>query len=517
MTCFAIFKQFFGKKIENLNYYYPQYIHIFFAPMSLFRLKDRGPFPSLYLLISTLGFLFALYYAWAHLWEFDEGWTYLSVQHESFGDLLAYKHFNIANHHLINSLWFKTLQLAGCRYAIGFRALSLLSYLPYAWFLYAAATYRTEAWPNRSYAWFTLFFIPPSIVYFGAGRGYALAIAFFVGALYYLKVCLEERKAGAYWKFILCGTISSLAIVSFFYPFAAMLAYLFLMQFRIRIRSIHTILSGILLLALTLYVYHIGKTILLNDVIINGSDSLVAGGMYSTFLATLTLYNITPFPHLYDVLRLETVSKITVMASFLPVGLILIWKYLRKHTELIILVIATFLFLVSHFLLQAKYPSDRSVLYLLYLIYIPVVLVIIKTSNIFFRIHYFIAVFWSALNLIGFIYIMNKQDIYTALEQKPTRTYTVYSDWPNFADGVYSQLRFHDRIQFHYMAKSYETDMDLVDRNIKAALSDPHADFILLQKSAWLRNKALFETGYDVQPVISSGAKELYLIKRTGP
>jgi len=67
------------------------------------------------------------------------------------------------------------------------------------------------------------------------------------------------------------------------------------------------------------------------------------------------------------------------------------------------------------------------------------------------------------------------------------------------------------------MAKSYETDMDLVDRNIKAALSDPHADFIVLQKSAWLRNKALFGSGYDIQPVLSSGAKELYLIKRITP
>jgi hypothetical protein len=75
-------------------------------------------------------------------------------------------------------------------------------------------------------------------------------------------------------------------------------------------------------------------------------------------------------------------------------------------------------------------------------------------------------------------------------------------------------LYFGNRITFHYLAKSFETDLPLVDQRIKAATTDPHADFLLLQTPTYLRNKDLFQQGFNIRPIISSGVKELYLIKK---
>jgi multisubunit Na+/H+ antiporter MnhG subunit len=475
------------------------------------RLKDQHRIPSAYLVYATLAFLITLWYAWARIWDVDEGWTFVAVKSESIQDLLAYRHFNIANNHLLNSLWFKFMQSFGCKNVLFYRGLSLLSFFPYAYFLYRAAAYQAT---GRVEKWLPLFFLPPVMFYFSAGRGYALAITAFCGSLYYLQTCIDDQKAVSYWKFIICGAISSLAIVSFFYPFAAMLIYLYAGKYRTRLFTPRAVISGVLLLGLTAYIYYIGKTILLNDKIINGTDNLFNNGMYSTFFGTLGLSDLIQWPTVYTQLHLEMVSKILVIVTFLPVAAILLWKYLRQYFTLPVLFIATLLFLLGHIVMHAKYPSDRSALYLLFLIYIPVILVIAGTGNKLFRAHYYTAFLFGALNLIGFFYELSQPNIYSTLAQMPANQYTVYSDWPNYADGAYTELYFGGRITFHYLAKSFETNLPLVDQKIKAALTDPHADFLLLQTSAYLRNKDLFNRGFTIQPVISSGIKELYLIKR---
>ncbi len=475
------------------------------------RQKNRHSIPPVYLVYAALAFFLALWYASARIWDVDEGWTFVSVKSESIQDLLAYRHFNIANNHLLNSLWFKMMQFAGCKNVLFYRGLSLLSFFPYAYFLYRAAAYQAT---GRVEKWLPLFFLPPVLFYFAAGRGYGVAITAFCGALYYLQTCIDDLKAISYWKFIICGAISSLAIVSFFYPFAAMLIYIYAGKYRTRFFTARAIISGILLLCLTAYIYYIGKTILLNDKIINGTDNLLANGMYSTFFGTLAFSDLIQWPAFYTLLRLEMVSKILIIVTFLPVAIILLWKYLRQYITIPVLLIATLLFLLGHVVVHAKYPSDRSALYLLYLIYIPVVLVIAGTGNKLFQAHYYTAFFFCFLNLAGFFYELFQPNIYSTLAQLPANQYTVYSDWPNYADDAYTELYFGGKITFHYLAKSFETDLALVDQKIRAAITDPHADFLLLQIPAFTRNKALFQHGFTIQPLLSSGNKELYLIKR---
>jgi hypothetical protein len=473
--------------------------------------NTRNGIPRIYLLFSVIAFLFLCWYACARVWDYDEGWSYASVKTESLLDLLLYRHFNIANNHLLNSLWFRLMQVAGAGHVFFFRGLSLLSFFPFAYYLYKAATYKTDVQPG---AWFALFFLPPVLVYFASGRGYALAIAALCGALYYLQLAIDTKRSTAWWKFIVCGVASSLAIVSFFYPFAAMLIYFYA---RTGLRSLFTtrsILSGILLLALTAYIYYIGKTILLHDKIINGTENLVFNGMYSTFFGTFSLYDLTPWPQAYARLHLDFVTKVIVMASFVPVGVILLWKYLGRYRGLVLVLITTALFLAARIALHAKYPSDRSVLYLLYLIYIPVVLVIAGTRNKLFIVHYAIIFFFCTLNLAGFIYETNRPNVYSTLAAMPDRPYTVYSDYQNWADVPTSELRFHGRITFHYIARSFETDLARVDQEVKAAINNPHVDFILLQETGYQRNSSLFTHDFIIRPVLSSGFKQLYLISK---
>jgi hypothetical protein len=100
------------------------------------------------------------------------------------------------------------------------------------------------------------------------------------------------------------------------------------------------------------------------------------------------------------------------------------------------------------------------------------------------------------------------------MKTKPAKEYTIYSDWPNWADQVYSELYFNQRLRFNYIAKSFEKDLQLVDENIKKASVDSAADFILIQKDSYERNKAVFQEGFSIIPMLSSNSKELYLIKR---
>ena len=469
-----------------------------------------------YLAFCSFIFLLVLYYAVTHTWEYDEAWTWLSVKNESFTDLLLYRHFNIANNHLLNSLWFKVLQLAGVKQALLYRSISLLSYFAYAAFLYKVLGYgTTDSRPSVLLS--SLFFLPPVVLFFAAGRGYALSMACFVGAFYYLKVYIAEKKASAYWLFFILGLIASLSIVSFFYPFVAMLIYVYIRRSE-KIVTPQALISAVIFLALTGYIYYIGKTIILHDKIINGTGNLLVNGMYSSFISFLGVNNLFPFPGFYDRFNLLLVTKLIILVTFLPAIWVLLRKYLTLAPELMVLVMVTVIALCAHLILKAMYPSDRSVIYLLYLIYAPMAIGIVATRNKYLQVHYYTVIVFAVINMVGYFYVLTKPELYKTLAQTTTGQHTIISDWPNWADDMENELYFDHRFHFEYIAQSFEKDLPLVDEKIKAAVADPDTDLLLLQKTSYKRNLSLFTDDFIVQPVMSSGAKELFLIKkRTAP
>lgn len=479
--------------------------------------KLPGKMTRAYMLAIFFIFCLWIIYSFIHTWEFDEAWTYLSVKNESYADLVAYRNFNIANNHLINSLWFKFLQQAGADHVIFYRSLSVLLFLPYIYFLRKAALYGNNWWQGK-HDWLLIFFmLPPALIYFGAGRGYSLSMTMFVAALYYLKVHLQNRSARSYYSFLAAGILSCLAIVSFFYPFVAMLIYIHVRKKSWKqpfspLNIITIVFAG----ALTVYTYHVGKTILKYDTIINGTDNLFVGGMYSTFISSLGLTElIFPADSLFVRWNLKLVVNIMLLASLVPVAFILLRKLLLKYEELAILIIMTVIFFLSHVLLKSKYPSDRSAIYLLYLIYIPVMLYLAQSKNLFFRIHYFIVFGFGILNFAGLMLELGYPNFYRIIGSKQPLPATVYSDWPNFADQVNNELKFGNSINFVYLIKSYERDQQLTDRKIRETAENPAANLLLIQEDNFLRNAALFSPDrFLVRRVSSSNLKLLYLIER---
>jgi len=466
-------------------------------------------YPLLFLSFCILIFCFAYF----HTWEVDEAWTYLSVKNESFLDILTYRHFNIANNHALNSCWFKLMQLAGARNVIFFRMVSLVSLLFYGYFLYRTVTYKATFWKSSSDWWLILFFLPPVMVYFSLGRGYGMATAAFVGALYYMKVWLDENNETDYWKFFFLAYLSSLSIVSFLFPFLAMLIY---MAFRTgdRLFSKRNIITAVLLLPLVAYIYYVGKVILLNDKIINGTDHLFAGGMYTTFVSALSIYDfVFPSPELLIKLSLVTVSKSLVLLSLIPVFWIILRKrQARAYSELSILLFFTLIVFTAHILLKTKYPSDRSIIYVLYLFYIPVIGYIVRYHNKYFKWHYFIVLLFSLVNFYSYFYSLFRPELYSNLAKLPARPYTIVSDWPNQGDQVYSDLYFDSRLHFSYIAKPLQTDWSQTDQKIQTILRDRSADFLLVQPATFQRNRSLL-AAWPAQKLISSSYRDVYLIR----
>jgi len=466
-----------------------------------------------YPLLSLFFFMILFCFACFHTWEVDEAWTYVSVRDESFTSILAYAHFNIANNHVLNSLWFKLMQMAGCRNVIFFRMASLAAFWLYSYYLYRLVRWMAPDWKPACDWWLVLFFLPPIMVYFTLGRGYGMATAFFVASLYYMTVWLSGKKEADYWKAFAFGALSCLSIVSFLFPFLAMLIYM-VFSSNAKLFSKRNLITGLLLLPLFLYIYYVGKTILLHDKIINGTDNLIVNGMYSTFVGALSIYDY-PFPSLQWLDRIHAVdiSKFMVLLSLIPVCWILLRKRNARYPQLIILLIMTLLFLATHLLLKTKYPSDRSVIYIFYLLYIPVVLYIALYRNPFFLTHYFIVLLFSLVNFYSFFYSLFRPQLYAQLKQLPVKNYTIVSDWPNYADQVYDSLYFDNRLHFSYVAQSFEKDWDSVDKRIKAVLQQQTTDYLLLQRSTWLRDKAMFAPDQPAQRLFSSSYKEMYLIR----
>ena len=465
-----------------------------------------------YPFICLFFFVILFTYALLHVWDYDEAWTWLSVKNESVADLVLYRHFKIANNHILNSLWFKLMQAAGCRHVIFYRAASLLCYIPYCYFLWKAITWKTSFPTPKASWWLIFFFLPPMLTWFSLGRGYAMAITFFMGSLYYMKAWLDEKRTPDYWKFFCCGVISSLAIVSFLFPFLGMIIYIFFRSGG-KVFSARNIVSAVLVLPLTGYIYYVGKTIILNDKLINGTDHLIVNGMYSTLIGFLGIYDfIFPSPELLEHLDLVLISKILVTLSLIPVVWIMVRKRkARAFPELTLLLLITLVLLGAHFVLKAKYPSDRSAIYFLFLLYIPIILYIIREKNKFFKLHYFVMLFFSVVNFALFFYAFTRPNLYQVMAAKPVRSYTILSDFPNLPDQLYNELYFDGRLQFHYIATSFETDWDKVDRTIASALKEGAADYLIVQRSTWLRDQSMF-AGRPAQKLLTPSNKEVYLI-----
>lgn len=293
-------------------------------------------------------------------WQYDEAWTYQKIEGLSVYDIVSYK-FNIANNHVLNSLYFYLLQYIGAIHPFFYRLISLAAFWVYWIFLNKLMPAKQDSTQFR-FADVLLLLLMPYMPYFAQGRGYAVAIASFTASLYYYKSYAANKSLRDVYYFMLSGSIASLAIFSFSIPFMAMLGLFVLRQYKSIIAEKRIILAFALAVPVLAYVYTMGKVINTADAHIIGTNWLFKNGMFSGMISYMCLADWLPL-FVFKVVKLLYLGTL-----MLAIGMMV---YRRKvQDEVLIFVFSVFVMIGLHYLFNAKYPMYRGVSYLIILLYL---------------------------------------------------------------------------------------------------------------------------------------------------
>lgn len=306
--------------------------------------------------IIFLIFLFAvIFMAWFADWEYDESWTFDDSSRTTIMGLVTYQ-FKEANNHILNSLWFKLLQGIGTSHVFFYRVLTVLGFVLF----YRGASGILKL-TGTSIWWITVLIIAPYFMYFTLGRGYSLALGCMVMALYYLLRYIESPHLKYEYIITGLGIICSLSVFSFLFATLPLMAVLFYCK-RKKLVTVHTLIQFVLLTAMMLYVYSMGKIINQTPDII-ASGSLVKNGTLSSLLSDFSYYNNLGGSSYYKYV------KLLVALCFLGVLVMVGPRSGNNHAVNIknilqFFIPASLVLMFAAHLLGAKYPTGRAVYYL---------------------------------------------------------------------------------------------------------------------------------------------------------
>lgn len=377
-------------------------------------------------------------------WEYDEAWTFVSVEGMAIGDIISYDPYYYANNHLVNSLWFKLLQQFSFYEPVLYRLLSLGMYLLYAIFVLKIADMRSgkKGWGM----WLAIFFLLPFIPFFALGRGYSIAIACYAGGYYYYLRHEATRRSRHFLLFIFFSCISALAVFSFLYAALALyLLYIFkeirrLKESRAGLTRYLAARAGLSLIVLgtVVYIYYAGSIINKNDVNIIGADSLGRG----------TLSSLLSFISLQGQLKglAFTIARGLFVVTLLPVLFILARKRL-VYDEFILVGLVCLLLFVSHGLAGSLYPMGRSAACLLLLLYIGIYRAWQQYPSVFFALHFAVV---CLLGMANFVHLLRTASLPTAKEAlktvKDSGSTTLYMDMPNDNVDIYNKYVYSNTV-----------------------------------------------------------------------
>lgn len=310
-------------------------------------------------------------------WSYDEATTYVNVLKRTPGEIIAFEQFNLANNHVLNSLYFYWLAKMDVRELFLYRLPNLLLFIPY--FLIIGRLLKEQTGYQLRHVDQLMLYMWPFLVYFAQGRGYAAAMVCLAGALLFMKQYLRDGKTVQLLGFVLLSAIGSLSIFSFLFPFVAMVIVLALKRFRQIIKSPVSIGLLALLIPVLLYIFDKGQVITRNDPDIIGRDSLFRGGTLSSLISFLTLNEFAPNSVFYF-------FKAIFCLTLIPVAVI----FLRRTTwyiELTVAIVTLLLLVVSHYVFGAQYPIYRGAAYLILLLFLGMAYSGFRKS-IFFTAHF---------------------------------------------------------------------------------------------------------------------------------
>jgi hypothetical protein len=393
-------------------------------------------------------------------WQYDEAWTYLGILHSSPSQIAEYTKFRLANNHVFNSLYFHWLQGLGAKAEISYRLISLLSYTLYSLFLYRLLKLAGFKQGNRSYL---ILFLLPYMDFFALGRGYAPALACFAVSLYYYKSFGTSKALADLLYFVLAGSLATLSLFSFLFPFIAMVMLLALGNIKAVLKPAY-IAVLLIVFPVTLYVYVMGKVVNTYDLYIIGGNSLFRNGALSSVLSYLTLSEMVPQ-------RLFLLFKVALCITLLPAAIVLI-KRRVLYAEHVIIVVTILLMLVAHLFFAAKYPMSRGLLYMLLLFYLPFVYSNAK-MNYLVTAHLFVVASLGIYNMYLLLGKSMRHKSYDAL------TYVSGTHKPLFVDNVNPNVQLYNYLYFHNSIKvqQYEMEEPEISKSFYRALDT--ADFVI--------------------------------------
>lgn len=320
----------------------------------------RFLFPVLLLALGVLAFF--------NDWQYDEAASYSGVEGRGLWELVAYTGFRTANHQLFNSLHTRGLQALGMTHVFFYRLLSLAGFVL---FFHANQRILERLGVGR---WHILFVVlAPYYLFFPQARGYAVSLGCYSGALMSLLEYVRTRRRRHEYAMMAFGVLSVLSIFSFYFGFIPLFLYYAFLKWRDR-PDVHLAANAVIGLALTLYINHAGRTIQTYDRWIIGTDALFKNGTVSSILSEFSLQRYFESYAGYRYIKLLVAGCMAV-----PFGYALWWGrifrrdgwsgYAGGRSLLVLLIVASLaLMFFAHVFLQAKYPLNRAVMYLQYLL-----------------------------------------------------------------------------------------------------------------------------------------------------
>jgi hypothetical protein len=371
-------------------------------------------------------FFFACY----NDWIYDETTSYIGVLNNSVWDLLTYSKFKLANSHVINSLYFRQLQQGHFIDVVYYRLLSLVGFL-----LFFIANSRTLKLLKINNLYIIFLTIAPYFFYFTYGRGYALAIGSFAMSFYYLLKYSKDQQVKYEYLIVLFGALSCLSIFSFLYGFLSILIVFGIFKIK-HLKSIHTFILAVFVLALLLYIYKMGKIVNANDPSIIGINnfSLFKYGTISSIFSDFCYreYLVNLFFNHAGILRIIGFFKLLITLC-----IIVPMFYVRKtsfrkidptniKTILVLLIVLPFLLMIAaHTFTNALYPLTRAVFYLHYVVLLLILVSTVAYSKkIIFYIPVIILCFTSLAYTFYAYYDLSRPNIKNALVS--TKNYPLY-------------------------------------------------------------------------------------------
>lgn len=344
-------------------------------------------------------------------WSYDESTTYVKILDVTPAQIIKYEKYNLANNHVLNSLYFWWLEDMGVKSLSLYRLPSFLLFFAYFWAVSRLLKQKKDY--QLRHIDQLMLYMWPYYIYFAQARGYALAMVALLAMLYLLKKYMAEGKPVQLLYIVLLGSVSCISIFSFLFPVVAIFMIAGLSRFSETIKSPLRIATFAISIPVFLYIFDKGQIVSEYDIAIIGRDSLFRNGTLSSLISFLALMEFAPDKVFLVLKWLTVITMVPVLFMFIKRG--------KVYVELVIVLITLILLVVAHYAFGAMYPVYRGVAYIIMLLLLCFTYNNYKKS-IFNTIHF------SVLILCGCVYMgylfyfesqKNMNDVLTYVSEKP--------------------------------------------------------------------------------------------------